>query len=296
MSEPSFERFERDGWRGRVRSDWAARLAEGDRLADLLTPTAELARDRPAVRVWRKPIGEACVYVKHSTAGKSGRSDKGGVAERIDRAKWVLRGSRALRVMRVHAELERVGIPVPAVLLAARRHSGLSAEDVLVTEEVVGENLRWRMNREIADDELIELLHRAGRTMAELHRRGFIHGDMLSGNMILRPDGRLVLIDNERTRRPTALRFDALRRLNLAQMVSRLLPEQSYASIRHMLDAYYDSMAMGMGERRTEQSRVLRQARARRARIDADHKAAGRRRRVKRGPAHARRKRRHPAP
>lgn len=234
----------------------------------------EPVKQKPGVSTVRAEAPDGAVYVRHMTALKARRSGRVALSERF---KWWSRPSRALRTMRIHLALAEAGIPVAGVVLAARRRTGLNVEDLLITDEVVGTDFRRRCQHEPDPEVEGELLRSAGRAVAGLHRAGFAHGDLLPGNLIIGPDDTIVFIDNERTCRPMPSRASALRRLNLAQMVSRLMPRTPYWMMREFFEAYYDTLGLDGMARREEQSMIVRRGRRRRTRIDDDRRKRGRR-------------------
>ena len=270
---PVYRHFEAAGWRGVLR-DGASWWIGADPIVRLAGLPNEPIKDQPGVRTLRAQAPDGAVYVRHMTALKARRSGRVAMSERF---KWWSRPSRALRTMRVHLALAEAGIPVAGVVLAARRRTGLNVEDLLITDEVDGVDFRVRCKAEDDAETEADLLRRAGRAIAELHRAGFAHGDLIPGNMIIAADGRIVFIDNERTGRPMPSRAGALRRLNLAQMVSRLMPRTPYWMMRAFFDAYYDTLGLDDRARRAEQSMIVRRGRRRRSRIDDDRRRTGRR-------------------
>lgn len=271
MSDAVYRHFEAAGWRGMLR-DGSSWWIGADPMVRLLGVPNETVKEQPGVATMRAESPDGPVFVRHMTALKARPSGRLAISERV---KWWTRPSRALRTMRIHLGLADAGIPVAPIVLAARRRTGLGVEDLLITEEIPGDNFRKRCKSEHDPTLEADLLRRAGRSIASLHRAGFAHGDMLPGNLIIRPDNTIVFIDNERTRRPAPSRANALRRLNLAQMVSRLMPRTPYWMIREFFDAYYDQMGIAGTDRRDEQAAVVARGRRRRARIDSGRREAG---------------------
>lgn len=123
--------------------------------------------------------------------------------------KWRFRPSQALRILRIHRELESHGFLAPKVLLAARfrpwRPWGRPV-DVLVTQEARGRLVAdylcgARGGIPLQGQARQEMLLRLGRELARLHKAGFVHGDCHPGNYFWTEgqDG-FCYIDNDRTR------------------------------------------------------------------------------------------------
>lgn len=179
-------RFTHDGWRGWI--DLAAGISPA-RLAALV----------------REPGGER--RSRHAWTRRLGGADEG---------LWLKvyptpDGRRARRAWRMSAALRARGLGAPEGVLVGVR----SGEGLLVTREVGGMALadalaaarrpaRWR------------LLRGLGAAVAELHRNGFVHGDLVPPNVHVGESG-FVFLDHDRTRRGRLLVWWGARR-NLVQL------------------------------------------------------------------------------
>jgi hypothetical protein len=254
------ETFHVAGWRGRVEHRWR-HLADADPLEWLTQQSPQTVRQRPSAITHRVETDAGVVYVKHMTALKDRETE---AADWPSRLRWRLQPSLALRVLRIHRQLERCGLLVAPVLLAARRCGGWRAEDLLVTGDVSGPNLHEAVIDAPDDQTRNELIRMAGRRVAELHRLRFTHGDLLPGNLVVTPDrANVVWLDNDRSRRWFPAVPPSVRRRNLAQITFRLIFWFRYRWTRLFLDSYYDARGLSRAARRRESARVLGQARAR---------------------------------
>lgn len=270
---PAYKLFTAASWRGMIR-EGNTTWGDIDPIIRLQSLEHDPVKEQPGVSTVRAHSPDGIVFVRHMTALKARPNGRVALSERF---KWWSRPSRALRTMRVHLAMAEAGIPVAGVVLAARRRTGLNVEDLLITEEVVGTDFRKRCQHEPDPEAESELLRSAGRAVAGLHRAGFTHGDLIPGNLLIRPDDTIVFIDNERSGRPMPSRAGTLRRLNLAQMVSRLMPRTPYWMMREFFGAYYDTLGLNDRARREEQSLIVRRGRRRRSRIDDHRRKDGRR-------------------
>jgi hypothetical protein len=254
------ETFHVAGWKGRVEHRWR-HLADADPLEWLTQQSPKTVRQRPSATTSRVETDAGVVFVKHMTALKDREPE---VADWPGGLRWRLQPSLALRVLRIHRQLERCGLLVAPVLLAARRCDGWRAEELLVTGDVSGPNLHEAVINAPDDQSRNELIRMVGRRVAELHRLRFTHGDLLPGNLVVTPDrANVVWLDNDRSRRWFPAVLPSVRRRNLAQITFRLIFWFRYRWTRLFLDSYYDARGFPRGARRRESARVLRQARSR---------------------------------
>jgi hypothetical protein len=239
------------GWRGRVHSDWRF-LVEDDPMPRLSSRPAEIVGQRHSAQTTRVMTERGEVYVKHLTAAK----DRAGA---IARLKWRFGPSRAAHVLRVSGVMRSCGLDAPPVVLAARRRAGGLVEELLVTRGVPGATLERRLLDAADAAERRVLLELAGRSVAQLHARRFVHGDLLPGNLIVGTDEQtLTYLDNDRTRRWPIPLPSAPRRRNLRQALYRLLYWQGRRETRVFLDAYHAARGIGPAARRRERLALLR--------------------------------------
>ena len=147
-----------------------------------------------------------------------------------DRAKAVLRGTRAQRSWRGGHALRTLGFTTPAPIAVGKSSSFLAAPvDFLLTEAASGPRLK-QLVMDGFEDQLAKRGWRKGQflkmlavTIAELHGRGVYHGDLNPTNILVSLEGDLGLstfcfLDNARCRRmrrvPYKLRLRDLAGLN----------------------------------------------------------------------------------
>ncbi|MHC5007708.1 MAG: BUD32 family EKC/KEOPS complex subunit, partial [Planctomycetota bacterium] len=159
------ETFHVAGWKGRVEHRWR-HLADADPLEWLTQQSPKTVRQRPSATTSRVETDAGVVFVKHMTALKDREPE---VADWPGGLRWRLQPSLALRVLRIHRQLERCGLLVAPVLLAARRCDGWRAEELLVTGDVSGPNLHVAVINAPDDQSRNELIRMVGRRVAELH-------------------------------------------------------------------------------------------------------------------------------
>lgn len=291
MAHAEYERWAAAGWRGRKHRDWAWD-GRGDPLEFVSTARhLRQLRDRPAVCVWRLETDDAgLIFLKHIRGPKNRPADQ---ISWLARLKWWLAGSRAAAVLRVHGQMERAGLRVPRVLLAASRRAQSTRramrEDVLVTRAEEAAPLS-RVLRIGDAGSRQRALAQAGAALAALHRAGFVHGDPSAANVLV-PDAELETeqarergpgqeqgheqgqqqaqrqacwLDNDRTRRWGWVPWP-LRRRNLAVMTLRVLIQAPWREVRVLLRAYGE--AIGADDHdvawRRQRLRVIRRIRRR---------------------------------
>jgi len=113
--------------------------------------------------------------------------------------KDLLRGFWNERAARIHAQLEEAGFAVAHVAATGKK----GWRRFMVTEEISGHKTIKLFRRALNEEERPELMQEYGAMVGQLHRRGFSHGDLRWGNILVADkDGayEFVLIDNERTK------------------------------------------------------------------------------------------------
>ncbi|MBI1370666.1 MAG: hypothetical protein GC162_18670 [Planctomycetes bacterium] len=257
MLHAVYHRFAAAGYRGLVRDDWRAALSEADPWLRWLDGPHETVWQRQASRTVRVPpaADHPALFVKHIAPP--------------DRAR-LLRRSPVQNTLAVTRRLLAAGFEAPHVVLAADLTARGRTEHLLITEAVDGQSVESRLLQSPNIEATRRLLIDIGREVARLHRARFLHGDLLPGNLIRRPDGVFVFLDNDRTRRLPVLPF-WLRRRNLSQMMFRCLSILPWAEAEAFFAGYFEAMNLPRPRRRYEQQWVLRFIRPRIARLYHDH-------------------------
>jgi hypothetical protein len=247
MTTTSYVRWALDGWRGVVRDD--LQIAPHEVLA--VVARDEGRRSRHA-RTQRVELGGGVVYVKAYPAPD---------------------GRRAVRAFRMGRALERTGFGAPDALLIGRR----GGAGVLVTQDVGGRSLFEAIGSRGTDPrgEKRRLLRTLGAEVGRLHRRGFVHGDLVPSNLVVGPSG-VVFLDHDRTRRGQALVWWHARR-NLVQLGRFVVPGVTVSDRARVLDAYGAARGFGKSARQRLARWLVRATMRRRCGIDRLELAAVRR-------------------
>ncbi|MEM7576121.1 MAG: lipopolysaccharide kinase InaA family protein [Planctomycetota bacterium] len=234
------------GLTGFVRGGWAGWQSPGRRVGQMRWVSLVLAERWPSEALNRRERSVAYrvrrevhrsvvdeVYVKHTS-------------EPLLRGLLRLEWPQSWRVARLEAKMRSAGLAVPGVWLAASRVGWRGLEHVVVLAGVPGESLREMRQTLGRGGAYDDALRTAARAVTRLHDAGFVHGDLVPGNLLLPPeasDGQggaspVVFIDNDRTRRvvgPWRLRA---RCRNAAQLSYRLRLLGRWADARTFLRAY----------------------------------------------------------
>lgn len=175
--------------------------------------------------------------------------------------KDLARDSKAFRALKQSERLAGCGFGAPqAVAAGEERRWGILRLAFLVTLGVEGSLLphdvqeryaapldasRLRMKR--------EYLRQLGREIRRLHRSGFVHGDLVPYNILVRQEGgrvRFFFLDNDRTRRYPAWLPQTLWKRNLVQLNRFALPGISLQDRLRFLRAYLEGRPWGRRQRR----------------------------------------------
>lgn len=124
------------------------------------------------------PLGEGRVVVKH-------RIPKGYRVRELDLS---LREDRTCLEARLLFDAKRAGVPTPPVYEVDRENMRL------VMEYVEGRTLKEVLEG-MGREERRKIYRKIGRYLARLHRRGIVHGDLTTSNLILSSRGELYLVD-----------------------------------------------------------------------------------------------------
>lgn len=222
---------------------------------------------------WRGLVAPAAVAAVDELlalgAAPGGRSSRHARTFRVEHAGaplWVkiypAPGARfARRAARMHGALGEAGFTTPPVVLLAC----CGREGLLVTADAGGESLldcaalRSRHAKR-------RLLARLGAELARLHERGFVPGDLVPSNVLVRGED-LVLLDHDRTRRSRLLVWWHGRR-NLVQLGRFVVPGLTLTDRARVLGAYAAARGWGARRRRRLARWLVGKITARRARID----------------------------
>jgi tRNA A-37 threonylcarbamoyl transferase component Bud32 len=238
----------RAGWSGFAHPDCPPALLSGDPLAVLLAEPHETIRDRPTARTLRVTLGGVDMYAKHITHGR--------------RSRLLVR-----RNFDICRRMNAAGVQTPPILLAVWHGSGRSTQSLLVTGAVDAPTLHDRLRAGGDYEQMSPLMRMVGQRLAELHRRRFVHGDLLPGNMLLIDGGRdLAYLDNDRTRRFPVVPPAFVRMQNLFQLLVRVMSPVAWRSTRQLLAGYFQAMDTPERQRRLATRRLLAEVRRRRHR------------------------------
>jgi hypothetical protein len=170
-------------------------------------------------------------------------------------------GWRARRAFRMGEALQTTGFQAPPVLLVAERDGA----GLLVMRHVGGEELATALAR-LPRGPKRALLRALGGEIGRLHAAGFVHGDLVPPNVRV-VDDRLVLLDNDRTRRSRLL-VRLTGRRNLVQLGRFVVPGVTATDRMRVLAAYAAARGLDREARRRLARWVMAKTIARRCAID----------------------------
>jgi TP53 regulating kinase-like protein len=124
------------------------------------------------------PLGEGKVVVKHRVPKKY----------RVKELDLPLREGRTCLEARLLFDAKRAGVLTPPVYEVDRTNMKL------VMEYVEGRTLK-EVLEEMGEKERKKVCRKIGRYLARLHKRGIVHGDLTTSNLLLSPRGELYLVD-----------------------------------------------------------------------------------------------------
>ena len=240
MTERGFTVWALDGWHGLVAPD--VPVAPHEVLA--IAGGEDGRRSRHA-RTLRVELGRDLVYVKSYPASGA---------------------RRAFRAFRMGRALARAGFGAPEALLVGRR----GGQGVLVTRDVEAASLLDALAAAMAGPAALSakrrFLRALGTEVGRLHRAGFVHGDLVPSNLLVRPTG-IVFLDHDRTRRGRPLVWWGARR-NLVQLGRFVVAGVTLADRVRVLRAYALARGLGAPAHRRLAAWLVRATTARRCRID----------------------------
>jgi 3-deoxy-D-manno-octulosonic acid kinase len=181
---------------------------------------------------------------------------------------------RPLDELALHLRLAAVGVPVPEAVGCVVLRGGWGWRGFLVLREVApAQDLEAFLYgvQGAVDAPPVDVLHTAGRAVRALHDAGVEHVDLHPKNLLVRPDGTVLVLDLDRARHhegslPDALRLAGLVRMGRAIEKHRLkgLPTgrrealrflEGYAGDREAASAWLDRIRKRL--RRASRLRVL---------------------------------------
>jgi hypothetical protein len=172
------------------------------------------------------------------------------------------RRSQAVRALFSAARLCQAGFHAPLAAGAGEERFGTRLRrSFLVTLPVDGvglpEFLRERIDGRAPALPLRrkrEVLLQLARELRRFHNQGFVHGDLVAGNLFLQLDAegraRFYFMDNDRTRRYASWVAQPLRRRNLLQLNRLPLPGISLQDRMRFFHGYVNLSRLGRKERR----------------------------------------------
>jgi len=100
-----------------------------------------------------------------------------------------IRGYRTVHEATLLHEARKAGVPTPLVYFLDRKNCKL------ILQHVEGVRLKEALNGRLEPGKVKGLALRLGELVGRLHSHGIIHGDLTTSNVILTPEGGMVLID-----------------------------------------------------------------------------------------------------
>jgi serine/threonine protein kinase len=172
------------------------------------------------------------------------------------------RRSKAVRALFACESLMEAGFNAPVSIGAGEeRYANLLRRSFLVSLPVDGCSLPEFLQGRAPDRTPVfpprrkrEMLRRLARDIRRLHDHGFVHGDLVPGNIFAMTDGRglarFCFMDNDRTRRYPAWLKHRLWRRNLVQLNRFPLAGISLQDRMRFFHAYLDMGELGSKERK----------------------------------------------
>lgn len=196
--------------------------------------------------------------------------------------KDLFRQSKSFRALKQGLALAEHGFHVPfAVAAGEERDRRLLKRAFLLTVRIDGSPLPLYLREHhavplslIALREKRESLRKLALEIGRLHRMGFVHGDLVPSNILIRREERGVgffYMDNDRTRRYPVWLPQRLWMRNLVQLNRFVLPGVSLQDRMRFLKSYLGGKTWGRKERRL--ARQL-EKRTRERRLECDRIAA----------------------
>jgi hypothetical protein len=170
-----------------------------------------------------------------------------------------LRRSRAFNSWQQGLALSSAGFKAPlAVALAAESGWRIARREFVVTEKIIGVPLPVYLRGDFSGAQALrwkrENIKRLARLIRRFHHAGFVHGDLLAGNILIAAgadnDGEFYFMDNDRTRRYPSWSHQTLWKRNLIQLNRLPLPGISLQDRMRFLRAYLNVKRLSAADRR----------------------------------------------
>ena len=236
-------------WKGLVREGWQELFSDIRQLED----AGEIIVDKPDRMVRRIDTPCGVVYYKHICGAGRGRG--------WYFMKSLLRQPRSLAVWHVSEQMRIAGLgcSLPLLAVSSCRLSSFCFEDILVSCEIPFPRVSDLLKEAPDNVTRADILQKAGQGIRELHDKGFVHGDCLPGNICMDSQGKLIFLDNDRTRRKGRF-FPRKKQLwNLVQFCSHaltVLPNQQL--LQHFLQGYDHPESPSIPESELEREPFMR--------------------------------------
>lgn len=225
----NFVKYNCNGWQGFADAEFASQI--GDLDSWLAGSEKVPVVSYPDRDVYRTQVGGDTYFVKYIRAltapGLTGK-------DRFSWCKWVLRPSRAIHTWKISRELLDADFNCPEPVLAVRRRISGYPNDIFISRAVDAKDA-WELlgNFDMPETERRKIVVSIAEETARFHNAGFVHGDLLLRNVCIDGDGKVVFIDNDRTKRSGA--SDR----NLAQMGYSLMRRFNNPVWLHLFFAAY---------------------------------------------------------
>ncbi len=187
-----------------------------------------------------------------------------------------LQGSMAWRALRMTQELSACGFRVPAILGAGEmRRGGLLRKSFLLAEAVEGVELTEVASR-LASSPRSErvaqkrrLARLIGSEVGRLHRLGYVHGDLVVTNILVKDGGSsaIWLIDHDRSRGPVRFFRGYYQRRNLIQLNRVELAGVTHCDRLRTFRHYAAARGWSKRKVRVEARRIAARTKARREQV-----------------------------
>lgn len=107
---------------------------------------------------------------------------------RVPRLDLAIRRFRTIHESYLLHEAKSAGVPTPTIYLVDL------AETTIVMEYIKGTQVKRVLN-DMSEEDRLQLCQHLGKMIGRLHKRGVIHGDLTTSNMILTNNGKVYFVD-----------------------------------------------------------------------------------------------------